>query len=369
MRHELTVTVLKDSITIALNQPQQNLPRVEAKIPARLLDNQWHTIQFIYQLGILNLVIDRNTILIANSTYNRELLTDQEIKNEAAVLILGRQYSGCMLHGPGLMFNNSEITAEGVLFGACPLAPGKCNSEYDILIREPVDHCFNNPCMHGQCISQPDAYECRCPARYGGRNCDKDFGSPCNKNPCRNLGTCVDDPIGNYKCYCSQEYTGKSCEVHIESHPLCERSPCLNNAVCQVSPNTTRLECLCAEGFTGNRCETNYNDCESQPCQNGGRCVDEISGFSCDCSLTGYSGKMCQKNIDECTQNPCQNGGRCFDNYGSYTCECTTGFGGENCDQIINECSEQDKGKFFKVFFFIHVWYLVASLFYFWLFQ
>lgn len=50
-------------------------------------------------------------------------------------------------------------------------------------------------------------------------------------------------------------------------------------------------------------------------------------------------------NIDECARNPCQNGGICFDNYGSYTCECMSGFGGENCDQIFNECNDQEKGE------------------------
>jgi protein crumbs len=356
MRHELTVTVLRDSITIGLNYPQQN-PRVEAKIPARLLDNQWHTIQFIHRMGILNLIIDRKTIVIANSTYNRELLTDQEIKNEAAVLILGRQYSGCLLHGPGLMFNNSEITAEGVLFGSCPLAPGQCNSEHDILIREPVDYCLNFPCMHGQCISRSDTYECHCPKRYGGRNCDKDLGSPCEKGPCKNFGTCEEDKIGNFKCFCPDNYVGKFCEIHIESNPMCDARPCLNNGTCRVQPNTPRWECLCPDGFVGMRCETNFNECDSQPCQNNGRCIDEISGFSCDCSHTGYTGTLCQKNVDECARNPCQNNGICFDNYGSYTCECAFGFYGENCEQVIgNDCADGEKGNYFqfKIYLFFY---------------
>lgn len=345
MRHELVVTVQKEGLTIALNHPQLN--RVESKFSTRLLDNQWHTIQFIYRLGTLNLIVDRDTIVIANSTYNREFLSDQEIKNEAAVLILGRQYAGCLLHGPGLMFNNSEITAEGVVFGSCPLAPGQCNSDHDILIREPHDYCVNYPCLHGQCISRIDGYECHCPARYGGRNCEKDLGSPCEKSPspCKNFGECREDRMGNFKCICSPEHTGKFCEIRIESHPLCDKNPCLNNATCRVPPDSSKYECLCAEGFTGNRCETNFNDCESHPCLNGGHCEDRIGGFTCDCSSTGYSGTLCQNNIDECTRNPCQNGGICFDNYGSYTCECPNGFGGENCEQIFNDCNDQDKDK------------------------
>lgn len=355
MRHELIVTVLKEGLTIALNLPQQN--RVEAKIPAKLLDNQWHTIQFLYRLGSLNLIIDRNSFVVANSTHNRDFLTDQDIKNEAAVLILGRQYSGCLLHGPGLTFNNTEISVEGVLFGSCPLAPGQCNPDHDILIREPIDHCLNLPCMHGQCLSRTDEYECHCPARYAGKNCDKDLGSPCEKNPCRNGGSCEEDRIGNYKCFCSNEFTGKFCETAVETHPLCEKNPCNNNGTCRVLPNSKTYECQCLDGFFGARCETNINDCESQPCQNNGICIDEVAGFSCDCSRTGYTGSLCQKNIDECVRNPCQNNGVCFDNYGSYTCECRPGFGGENCEQVVNECQsspclyggtciETEKGNF-----------------------
>jgi len=356
-RHELIVTVSKEGLTIALNLPQQN--RVEARVPAKLLNNQWHTVQFVYQLGNLNVIVDKNSFLIANSTYNRDFLYDQKIKDDAAVLILGRQYSGCLLHGPGLMFNNSEISVEGVVFGSCPLAPGLCNPDHDILIREPIDHCLHFPCMHGQCISRTDEYECHCPPRFGGKNCDKDLGSPCDRlSPCKNAATCEEDRIGNFKCFCTSEFTGKFCDVSVETHPLCDdKNPCLNNGTCRVPLNSKILECQCQEGYTGSRCEINFNDCESQPCWNNGRCIDDVGSFSCDCKGTGYTGNLCQKNIDECARSPCQNNGICFDNYGSYTCECRPGFGGENCEQVINECQsspclyggtcvEQDKGNF-----------------------
>lgn len=38
--------------------------RVEARVPARLLDNKWHTIEFLYELGNLNLVIDKQPTII-----------------------------------------------------------------------------------------------------------------------------------------------------------------------------------------------------------------------------------------------------------------------------------------------------------------
>lgn len=130
---------------------------MEARVNTRLLDNKWHTIEFLYKLGNLNLIIDKEpTVVIANSTYNTEFLTDQEIKNEAAVLILGTTYSGCLLNGPGLIFNTNTMHAQLVLFGPCPLMQGPCTG-HDVLVRAPIDHCLHDPCMqHGACISRAD---------------------------------------------------------------------------------------------------------------------------------------------------------------------------------------------------------------------
>lgn len=132
------------------------------------------------------------------------------------------------------------------------------------------------------------------------------------------------------------------CDIEFVTQPLCEKSPCLNNGTCRVSPNSKVYECECLDGFQGKNCEIDFNDCESTPCQNNGRCFDEAGGFTCDCKETGYTGLLCQNNIDECMQhNPCLNNGICFDNYGSYTCECSVGFGGQNCEIIISECQSQ----------------------------
>lgn len=43
--------------------------------------------------------------------------------------------------------------------------------------------------------------------------------------------------------------------------------------------------------FLGNNCEIEVNECLSQPCQNGGSCIDELDSFSCQCphGITGIS--------------------------------------------------------------------------------
>lgn len=97
----------------------------------------------------------------ANSTYNSIFLTNTEIKNEAAVLLLGKSYSGCILHGPGLIFNTTGMNPQSAVFGPCPLRTGSCDQR-DVLVRapvDPVDHCLHDPCMqHGSCKSRADKY-------------------------------------------------------------------------------------------------------------------------------------------------------------------------------------------------------------------
>ena len=37
-------------------------------------------------------------------------------------------------------------------------------------------------------------------------------------------------------------------------------------------------------GFEGDLCETNIDDCVEHECANDGVCIDEIDGYSCQCS-------------------------------------------------------------------------------------
>ncbi|KAL9889128.1 cell polarity complex component crumbs isoform 1-T1 [Glossina fuscipes fuscipes] len=341
-KNSIVISVLNDFLQISLAGPAVIGPnnRVDVKYSYHLLDNRWHTLQFKYEYGNLLLYIDREARIFANSTFNSQFLTNKDIGNEAAILILGNSFTGCLQDGPGLQFFNDSMTVQNAVFGPCPLSHNPC-SDHDTPFRN-QDYCFNDPCMgHGACISQPDRYECRCTARYSGNNCQKDDGPPCDRNPCSNSGTCYEDSRGDYQCLCSPNFTGKHCETEINVNPLCQVSPCQNGGACVVAPGTSTIECECAKGYAGARCEVDKDDCASQPCQNNGKCVDRVNSFVCDCTGTGFTGPFCQTNVDECDENkPCHNLGRCFDTYGWFICQCLDGWGGELCDKPIS-CQTQ----------------------------
>ena len=40
----------------------------------------------------------------------------------------------------------------------------------------------------------------------------------------------------------------------------------------------------------------NIDECEPQPCENGGQCVDEVNGYTCECA-TGYEGRNCEGDL------------------------------------------------------------------------
>ncbi|XP_070071373.1 cubilin homolog [Drosophila takahashii] len=85
------------------------------------------------------------------------------------------------------------------------------------------------------------------------------------------------------------------------------------------------------------------NECESNPCQNGGTCHDAYKGFQCECSA-GWQGVTCEDDVNECFTLAgtdlagCQNNGQCINTPGSYRCICRNGFSGTHCRLRHNTC-------------------------------
>lgn len=304
-----------------------------------LNDNAWHRAYLRFELGILTLGVDQETVVIANTTSNSSSLIDLGLLSPEPRLRIGANFTGCILQGAGTELTTSLIKHSGVDWNNCPLPDGTDCSGYD------EDQCFSQPCgRHGVCTSTPEGPMCTCYTRYSGKNCEGDSGPLCHRPEfqCLNQGMCQEDRLGNSTyCACPVGFTGPICEIQIDDS-FCDNddNPCRNNATCTVNAFGDIYECQCQPGFSGEHCEINDDNCISQPCWHGGICIDKVNSFECDCEGTGYDGDICETNIDECLLlDPCTNGATCFDLYGDYECACTPGYSGKHCEVEVQECS------------------------------
>ncbi|XP_068025547.1 sushi, nidogen and EGF-like domain-containing protein 1 isoform X5 [Melanerpes formicivorus] len=250
--------------------------------------------------------------------------------------------------------------------------------------------CSTGPCRNGGTCREADGdYHCTCPYRFTGKHCEIGKPDPCASGPCQNGGTCF-HYIGKYKCDCPLGYAGRHCEI-VPS--LCFLSPCENGATCEDLGGD--YTCTCPVGYVGKHCQSEVdcgipsevkhaqaffnstkvgslaeylcepgytlsqhnhprvchlpgvwsdppecdeiNECQSQPCMNGGQCKDRVAEFLCLCE-PGYAGQHCELDVDECQSEPCKNGGTCQDLPGSFTCYCPEGFVGTHCETEVNAC-------------------------------
>lgn len=134
-------------------------------------------------------------------------------------------------------------------------------------------------------------------------------------------------------CVCPAGFTGDRCETNIDD---CAGNKCENNATCVDSVQS--YECKCKPGFMGKRFLHFYATSEWWK----RTLVFEVGSTYLSVSVTSrfYAGVYCEAKIPFCSKeyNACQNGARCIDHETHYTCECAAGFTGVNCTTNIDDC-------------------------------
>uniref|UniRef100_A0A8C5MI53 Slit homolog 1 protein n=1 Tax=Leptobrachium leishanense TaxID=445787 RepID=A0A8C5MI53_9ANUR len=204
--------------------------------------------------------------------------------------------------------------------------------------KEPgIARCTGPPEMDGKLLLTTPAkkFECSGPPSLNIQaKCH-----PCLSNPCRNEGSCQNDPVEYYKCACLPGFKVRTWVLLFI--PTSSSYPAVTTLLISHSTVFSPCRCTCVEGFEGPTCAVNKDDCKYSDCENGGTCIDGINMYTCLCT-TQYTGEYCEHLVDVCSgeMNPCHADSKCITTPEGPRCECAPGYTGENCSLNYDDCTD-----------------------------
>uniref|UniRef100_A0A0N5B336 Kunitz/Bovine pancreatic trypsin inhibitor domain protein n=1 Tax=Strongyloides papillosus TaxID=174720 RepID=A0A0N5B336_STREA len=113
-----------------------------------------------------------------------------------------------------------------------------------------------NPCQNnGSCLFdyKKQVSYCKCAPGFTNENCtDASEFDPCLTNPCQNGGTCekTNKTKSSYECLCPKRVAGTNCELK-----PCDPNPCLNGGTCRTTRGSHTFFCDCINNYGGKICD------------------------------------------------------------------------------------------------------------------
>lgn len=194
-----------------------------------------------------------------------------------------------------------------------------------------INECRPDPCyVNGteSCEDLVNDFRCDCKPGFSGRLCETNIDD-CESASCLHGGTCV-DKVNGYLCLCKDPYIGVNCDT---DDTICRENPniCPRNGTCiSYAEDPSKFSCRCEEPWGGN--------CSG--------CAPGYGGQNCTPCKYPWTGENCELNWENCQPDPCLQGGTCYPLRGEdFSCVCPPNYSGKICDKITVVTSAVGKSE------------------------